>query len=834
MRLSLSLCLLPLILICFSCQPDKEIELIDEIIRMKFSGDYEGQRRLAKNCADNTCEFIYSFIDAQALLDLELPKEYFLAKAKIDSYTKILIPSLKPKDYIPLNYTKESLFYSTLKDEYEILYLSSLQKFNLKYKINQDDFITKWKKNYPSTSQEIYFKYKLSILKINYFSNNDLQEKARLLSLFNISYLGKYYPNSQYIQNALSSKIAFDLYRERQDSLIESEINFFMKKASFKINNPVNSIIESNRYFYDGLVNKAISILQNQDITSYSIHDKLNLYQSLEKFHLSNQNRDSAAIYNLKIREIFLEEPCHKKAIINLCFALEKAKSKSEYDSLSLLIEESYSCPVNSEYFQYFQSLFTIDNKWNPLTPQEKLKILKNKRVIAEKIWGFKPSEHLQDLYAQITHDQLTNYIQIQQKLNLDSLTNIVNLLNKTKAIELKRKRNQFEDYIEKNDSLRPDLNILEIIAETNNGLDTTYYKHPIYLKLEKHLIESDFNQKEDHLKILTVDNIDSTTQFIEYFKFSNYYWKIGYINKQIIIDTILTENIEDFLMKFENRIISNSSLTKEIEQLKTVLLEEELSGECIILPDGMLFNFPFELLISTLDFRYHHSLGEYLKSRPYSINKQNTLLFSYSDQETNSDRRLKSIPELKHGMKEVFNIKEELGIDNNQLYSGYTFQKDILMSQAQNASLWHLSTHASSSSDNKYKSYFLVRDQQKNVIPFYSFEIEESIDCPEVVILSACETSDGKFITGGGTFSVSRSFLVGGSKTVLKTLWKVNEKATSILMQNLYKEWNVGLSLNEALNNAKQDLQNSEEYAHPYFWAGFIIEGNSEVYLTE
>src|SRR5258706_287029 len=57
-----------------------------------------------------------------------------------------------------------------------------------------------------------------------------------------------------------------------------------------------------------------------------------------------------------------------------------------------------------------------------------------------------------------------------------------------------------------------------------------------------------------------------------------------------------------------------------------------------------------------------------------------------------------------------------------------------------------------------------------------------------ELTVLSACETALGKDIKGEGLVGLTHSFMSAGSKSVVASLWKVDDRATAILMADFYQ----------------------------------------------
>jgi CHAT domain-containing protein len=96
-----------------------------------------------------------------------------------------------------------------------------------------------------------------------------------------------------------------------------------------------------------------------------------------------------------------------------------------------------------------------------------------------------------------------------------------------------------------------------------------------------------------------------------------------------------------------------------------------------------------------------------------------------------------------------------------------------------------------------------------------------------ELVVLSACQTALGKEIKGEGLVGLTRAFLYAGAPRVVASLWQVNDHATSELMTHFYRGMlQEGLRPAAALRAAQRRIAQDPRWASPYFWAGFVLQG--------
>ena len=96
-----------------------------------------------------------------------------------------------------------------------------------------------------------------------------------------------------------------------------------------------------------------------------------------------------------------------------------------------------------------------------------------------------------------------------------------------------------------------------------------------------------------------------------------------------------------------------------------------------------------------------------------------------------------------------------------------------------------------------------------------------------DVVALTACQTGLGKDLSGEGVMSMGRAFQYAGAKSVLMTLWAVEEKSAVTLAELFFKYRKSGKTKLDALKAARDDIRN-QGYKHPFFWAAFILVGET------
>ena len=98
--------------------------------------------------------------------------------------------------------------------------------------------------------------------------------------------------------------------------------------------------------------------------------------------------------------------------------------------------------------------------------------------------------------------------------------------------------------------------------------------------------------------------------------------------------------------------------------------------------------------------------------------------------------------------------------------------------------------------------------------------------------VLSACDTGVGDPRAGEGVFGVRRAFQLAGVRTLIMSLWSVEDQATSVWMDRLYElrlagQMDTAECVREASLSVLRDRRAKGESTHPFYWAGFVAVGD-------
>jgi CHAT domain-containing protein len=101
-----------------------------------------------------------------------------------------------------------------------------------------------------------------------------------------------------------------------------------------------------------------------------------------------------------------------------------------------------------------------------------------------------------------------------------------------------------------------------------------------------------------------------------------------------------------------------------------------------------------------------------------------------------------------------------------------------------------------------------------------------------EWAVLSACDTGVGQIKVGEGVFGLRRAFQIAGARTIIMSLWSVEDQSTRVWMHNLYDaRFNKQLTTVDAMRDASirvlQDRRAHHLSTHPFYWGGFVAAGD-------
>lgn len=335
------------------------------------------------------------------------------------------------------------------------------------------------------------------------------------------------------------------------------------------------------------------------------------------------------------------------------------------------------------------------------------------------------------------------------------------------------------------------------------------------------------------------------------------------------------TQNIQAF-----SELITQKSLDQyrkksddfpnTLRQLHQLLLEATLThldasiDKLLIIPDKQLGYVPFELLLPTdlqqtnflqADFLLNDYTLSYAYSTPLFLQQKNPLptvapphLFAgFAPQYQKSDAIVQQTTSsnnffasfLRSGQYNLVGAKKEVEtiatLLNGDSFIHQQATEDVFKKRAENYRILHLAMHSLVDDKNHLFSKLLFTEnptEDKEDSYLHAIELYNMRLNAELAVLSACNTGYGKVSKGEGIMSLSRAFHYAGVPATVMSLWKVPDKQTAAIMAHFYKNLKAGISKDVALRQAKLaylEQVTAPELAHPFYWAGFIVVGNTD-----
>lgn len=291
----------------------------------------------------------------------------------------------------------------------------------------------------------------------------------------------------------------------------------------------------------------------------------------------------------------------------------------------------------------------------------------------------------------------------------------------------------------------------------------------------------------------------------------------------------------------------SFASLSSELyQQLLGPYLEEARFAELIVIPDGQIGYLPFELLNSHEPSQTTQSSVRQWREYPYLLHDyaiqyaySASLLFApnqdaspkYKSQWLGLAPAYEANLALSHNQAEVKALSQQL---NGSLLLGDEAHKEGFIQQAADYQILHLAMHGFADSEDPMHAHLAFSQVAEQSL--YAWEIPYLPLQTDLVVLSACESGYGKFQAGEGVMSLARAFSLAGCKSVINTLWTVDDAASQHINELFYPYLLAGDNKADALRKAKIDyLKEAPPHAlHPHYWAAFVLTGSAEPLIIQ
>jgi CHAT domain-containing protein len=329
-------------------------------------------------------------------------------------------------------------------------------------------------------------------------------------------------------------------------------------------------------------------------------------------------------------------------------------------------------------------------------------------------------------------------------------------------------------------------------------------------------------------------------TTLIEYFKVDQRFWAaivtrndtqiVPLATEAEVIDSLRMLEFQMARMTFpgrttalENDLMDTASY--HLRELHAKLFAPIAVGSgienLIVIPHGLLHRLPFHALmdgkrhlIDRYRFSYAPSASIYAACEQRPVKASGTsLLLGVPDE---------LAPWISEEIDSVASVVPEA-----QRVIGSDATHALLKREGAHARLVHIATHGMFRSDNPMFSAVRLGDGYLNLTDLYQLRLPV-----ELITLSGCGTGLSEVAAGDELLGLTRGLLYAGARSVLVTLWDVQDQTTASFMRAFYRGWCLHGDKAFAMSAAMAEIR--DQFPHPYYWAPFILIGSrksSQIY---
>ncbi len=314
-----------------------------------------------------------------------------------------------------------------------------------------------------------------------------------------------------------------------------------------------------------------------------------------------------------------------------------------------------------------------------------------------------------------------------------------------------------------------------------------------------------------------------------------------------------LAQQIDSFRRQLAGRDLGFRQAAARLYELLLKPAQAQLKGKTnlIIVPDGKLWELPFQALLSAPQrflledaaLSYAPSLTvlrEMARRRPAKSAGATLLAFGNPALEQATQERaaltlrggkLAALPEAEEEVKALGRL---YGAARSRVYTGVAAREDRAKAEATQARVLHFATHGVLNDAAPLYSHLVLAPGEQNEDGLLeAWELLQLDLHADLAVLSACETARGRVGAGEGVIGLTWALFVAGVPSTVVSQWKVESAATRELMLSFHRALNPSSNVNqttaksEALRQAALKLLRKPVTSHPFYWAGFVLMGD-------
>ena len=248
--------------------------------------------------------------------------------------------------------------------------------------------------------------------------------------------------------------------------------------------------------------------------------------------------------------------------------------------------------------------------------------------------------------------------------------------------------------------------------------------------------------------------------------------------------------------------------------------------NELVIVPDGALSFTPWAAVTESIRVRTIPSLTSYklILSCPDGHHKKTGALLVGNP----------CLKELKKPLDELPCAQEEVemiaSILNTRPLTGKQATKAEVMKKMSSVGLIHIAAHGNERTGEIALSPnpgWTSKFPQKKDFMLTMSDVQAANLRARLVVLSCCHSGRGRILKGEGVVGIARAFLAAGARSVLVTLWAIDDEATMVFMKSFYQHLKDGKSASAAIYESMKSFRESEKFSEMRYWAPFQLIGD-------
>ncbi len=280
------------------------------------------------------------------------------------------------------------------------------------------------------------------------------------------------------------------------------------------------------------------------------------------------------------------------------------------------------------------------------------------------------------------------------------------------------------------------------------------------------------------------------------------------------------------------------------------------ISNKIFISPDNIISYLPFETiptspdsqntsmyrglryLMNIYDISYTYSVTFMAESERREYSRSNKLIAFAPDYPKPIDIQsalmsgqagmgvLKDLPFAREEAKYVSDIT------HGTLFENSAAKESVYKNESGKYDIIHLAMHTLLNDEDPMRSTLIFSLGNDSLEDGYlkTFEIYGIPLKAKMVVLSSCNTGNGLFYSGEGILSLARGFIYSGSQSVVMSMWEIEDKSGTEIVEKFYKNLKKGYPKSVALKNARIAFLGKADQlrSHPYFWSALVVYGDN------